>query len=144
MSGVSPSSEEQDAAEDWLSSESDLLAGKTLSATQQKQLLKTLRFLRDDIQYRHPHQKLPSTWVLKNIVCVARCSPYRAHKWRSDLTKVLNEIQALVILEQDGVTQFFNEDLSKRLFPTVDGFDIDDLSGFILAIKSHLDSVSTC
>ncbi len=144
MDPLSQQAEEQKAIEDWLSSDTDILAGRTLSEPQQKQLLKTLRFLRDDIHYQHPELALPSTWVLKNIIRASHASTYRPQKWHSDLNKILSEIESLIHLEQDGATQFYNDSMSKRLFPTIDNFHLEDLSNFVEAIKHHMDTIYSC
>lgn len=143
MENVSSETSEQYAIEEWPSSDMDVLAGRELNAPQQKQLLKTLRFLRDDLKYQSPNIALPSTWILKNVIRASRVSMYRPDKWQSDLDKTLNDIDSLISLEREGTTQFYNDKMSKKLFPTIDNFDLDDLALFIAATKAHLDTIYT-
>jgi hypothetical protein len=141
MTDLSQDMDEQAALEAWIHSDNDAMAGRELPKTSQKQLLKTLRFLRDDLKYQNAQLPLPPTWVLKSVIRATHAPTYRPQKWHADLSKILVEIQSLIELEKEGTTQFYNEAMSKRLLPTIDQFSIDDLAAFVDEVRLHLNRI---
>lgn len=133
--------DQQHALEPWQKKGQDILAGRSLSTQHQKQLLKTLRFLRDDLQTRHPEMSLPSTWLLKNIIRSSQSTTYRPHKWQSDLYKLFNDLEVMIALEKNEAPQFYRESTTERLFSSENDFSLDDLAQFIHTAKLYLQAI---
>jgi len=116
----------------------DSFLRKPLPNLHEKQLLKTLRYLRDDLYDSDCEDKRPSTWILKNVVRIVQPSRYRPQYWQRDLAAVLNVFKPLIELEKEGVRQFYKEDMTGYLFPTPEGYKLDDLEDFLRKIEAHL------
>lgn len=107
-----------------------------------KQTVRIMRGLTRDIKANNPNIKIPSSWLLRNIVQSHYCTMTDVD-WRTTVAWTLTHIALSTSPTRRQKNHFIEASSQKALFPNAENFSLGDLHQFSTVLLDYLNTHNT-
>lgn len=112
------------------------LSCATLPKSQQKELSKLLRFLKDDIELGGQAVSAPPSWIFSQLLIQSGVTRYNTHHWLHDITCILSIIEEKLAEEKQQRFAFIDPETNETIWSAQD-YTVEDALLYVRCIKQH-------